>query len=43
MGTTIKRKIKKVGDCPETSTRKEKSLRYKGKKSGAIRKAPKAD
>jgi hypothetical protein len=35
-GTTIKRKSKKVDDCPRSGTRKEKPLKCKGKKSGAI-------
>jgi hypothetical protein len=39
-GSTIKSKSKKVGDCPRTGTRKEKSLRCKGKKGEAIGKAP---
>jgi hypothetical protein len=39
MGTPIKDKIKKVGDCSWTGMRKEKSLMSKYKKSGARRKA----
>jgi hypothetical protein len=39
IGSTIKSKSKKVGDCP---TGKEKSLRLKGKKKDATGKAPAA-
>jgi hypothetical protein len=35
-GTKIKGKRKKVGDCPRSGVRKEKSLRCKHKKSAAI-------
>jgi hypothetical protein len=35
-GTPIKSKSKKVGDCPRTGIRKEKSLRCKHNKSGTI-------
>jgi hypothetical protein len=38
-GMKIKDKSKKVGDCPQTGTRKGKSLRCKDKKSGDTRKA----
>jgi hypothetical protein len=38
-GTEIKGKSKKVGDCPQTGTRKGKSLRCKYKKSGDTWKA----
>jgi hypothetical protein len=41
-GSTIKSKGKKVGDCPRTGTKKEKSLGCKGKRSGATGKAPTA-
>ena len=40
-GTTFKGKYK-VSDCPRTGIVKEKSLRCKGKKSGAIGKTPAA-
>jgi hypothetical protein len=39
IGTKIKGKSKKVGDCPQTGTRKGKSLRCKDKKSGETGKA----
>jgi hypothetical protein len=38
-GTKIKGKSKKVGDCPQTGTRKSKSLRCKDKKSDETGKA----
>jgi hypothetical protein len=41
-GSTIKSKSKNVGDYPRAGTRKEKSLRCKGKKGEAIGKAPAA-
>jgi hypothetical protein len=41
-GSTIKSKGKKVGDCPWTDTKKEKSLGCKGKRSDATRKEPAA-
>jgi hypothetical protein len=42
-GTTIKGKSKTTGDCPQNGIRKEKSLRCKDKKSGAIGKAHATD
>jgi hypothetical protein len=36
MGTKIKGKSKKVGDCPQTGNRKGKVLRCKNKKIGDI-------
>jgi hypothetical protein len=41
-GSTIKNKGKKAGDCPQTGTKKEKSLVCKGKRSDATGKAPAA-
>jgi hypothetical protein len=38
--TKIKGKTKKVGDCPRSDILKEKSLRYKDKKSRAMGKVP---
>jgi hypothetical protein len=38
-GTKIKGKSKKVGDCHQTGTQKDKSLRCKDKKSGDTGKA----
>ncbi|KAM0891486.1 hypothetical protein ACQ4PT_026382 [Festuca glaucescens] len=38
-GTSTKGKSKKVGDCPQTTIRKEKSIRCKDKKFDATRKA----